>query len=241
VVNSVKCKVCLSSCTHEVNDMLSRRVAYRLIKAFLKERAYEISEMAISRHKRNCLEKGAKAVVRRVATRSKARTKKAATDDAEQTRDARRQELVIRSTMPDNAPASSRPDRQRRFVRYLKKMKEDVDVFSESIWLLALSKDRVERAIEEEIDTGLVISTTGQAIKEYGWLLRQFHEMSQGLDSLAKLRYVQMIQLLNTIIGSAKLSDRTRFEIMGLLQDPEAKGEIEAQVAAFEAAVTASE
>jgi len=221
-----KCKICTSAYAKEINDMLSKGVPYSVIVKWAHDRAFDLSSMTVSRHKNRCLA-GAKTATARavVATKQKKRTDKTGR------KAAKRLERVIVNANPNYTSDDAYVEKGKSYERYVKQLQGDIDILNELLWTMGVSKERVDRAIQEETNSGLVLATTGSALKDYGNLLSKFHDITSGMDSLQQIRYVQLVQMLNLILCNSAVSDRTRFELMELLQDQQLKRELEEQVA----------
>lgn len=207
--------------------MLAREVPYTVIQKFLQERGLKLSTMTISRHKNKCLQ-NAKVVVARAITNKEARDRVA--NDSGGRTEAKRVERTIINANPAYAPTPAAQAKQRQWEKYLEELKEDADVLNELLWLMAVSKERVSRAIAEETNSGLILSTTNSAINGYSKLVYNFHDITSGMDNLQRLRYIQLVQLLNHILCNSDVSDRTRFELLQLLEDEKVKAEIRQQI-----------
>lgn len=225
-----KCKICTSAYVKQVNDMLARNTPYSVIVSYLKDRNFSVSEMTVSRHKRKCL-KNIKTNTVRVLKATRVKRDR----DADGSKEAKRIDQVIQGSRIVAASSASTKAAQQSYLIHLKKMKEDIDILNELLYVLAVSKDRVERALAEEHATGLIMNTTATAIKNYEGALKDFHEITSGMDSLQKLRYVQLVQMINAILCSTTISDRTRYELLALMEDEDARKRMLEQITALDA------
>jgi len=233
-----KCKICVCQWTAQVNDMLGKSVPYSVIEAFLKDKGFLVSAMSISRHKNRCLA-NAKVNVRRVTHREAAKQTPNNKDGTKRGK-TKRVETLIQGPQkgwnenPTNVRGQVCKDefenRQRVWEAEIERMKEDFDILTEFVYLISVAKDRVDRGVQEERRSSLVLATTGAAIKDYGVLLDKFNTITAGMDSIARLKYIQLIQMFNALFCNSKLSDRSRFELMSLLDDPDTKKELEDQI-----------
>jgi len=205
--------------------MLKNKVPYKTIVLFLKDKGIKLSDQSVSRHKRNHLTKRntprqvQKRKIQNVQRRANNRLKKEKDDPNEALRDDN--QIIYNTTTPIYARRSDKRasgQQQIQYLAQLEKLKEDVDVVNEMLYVLAVSKDRVERSLVEEADSGLIMSTTGQAIKDYGTQLKVFQDMTAGMESLTKLRFAQLVQMIGNVFVQQPLTDANRFAMLQLVE-----------------------
>lgn len=213
-----QCIVCNSIHKEAVDDMLLNRVPYSVIVKFLYDKGgLVISEQSISRHKKNHLmtNKKPRQIQKQKIKNAQNRAK------GNGTLPPNKQMAKTQQVVNSRRPAPSTPlDQKRQAKSYeneLAKMEQDIDVIRELTFVLAVSKDRIEKGIQEEEDTGMVLSTTGNALKDYSKALKDFHDITAGMESITKLRYAQLAQMLSNVFASNELSDQTRKELLDLM------------------------
>jgi hypothetical protein len=218
-----KCSICNSIHADKVNDMLTRGVPYTVIVAYLKDRNFKTSKMTISRHKRFCLDTREPAKeVEKARKRGQGRKKKLPAE-------------IIQHARHPHAPDAASQKQKTAYVEAVAAMEEEVDVLSEMLMLLRLSRERLGRAVVEEQTIGQVLPTTGSAIKEHAVLLDKFRQFMEGLDTIKQARYSELVQLVNLILCAPEISDRSRAEFLALIESPERREEILAIVEAEKA------
>ena len=217
------CTIC--NCTHAdaVKNMLDSSMPYPVIVEFLKTKGIEISTMTVSRHKNNCLEgkKKPKQLQKGKAKAAQSKAKKKVKKASKKDKDKRLQDTfdAIDSASNDNLPIDERRRRLRVFREKMDELEEDCDVIGELRDLLLMHKSRVLMAMAEEEESGLILGTTSSAMKEYKDALKLYKDATEGMDSLQQLRYAQLNQMIGQVFCSAKISDRTRFELNVILKD----------------------
>lgn len=217
--------------------MLTRNTPYSVVKAYLKDKGITISEQSISRHYNNHVLENKKPKqiqkgnIRRkqleaktghkVDGISKKRMKNA--KDRINKRDADRTLLRENCIIKNSRPAAmgfrgdTINDKRRVALNTLADLEKDVDVISEMNELVKIAKDRVKRGLEEEQDASMILTTTGNAVKDYSKILSDFHEITAGAESVTQLRFSQLAQILGSVLNAPELSDRTRKELMNLM------------------------
>ena len=220
-----QCVICNCRYADQVNDMLKNKVPYTTICKFLADKGIKLSDQSVSRHKRNHLTKTHKprqVQSKKIAAtqqRARGRLNKERNNPNKALQDDHR--LLYNTTQPIYARASDNRESRNTQIQYLKQLellKEDIDVVNEMLYVLAVSKDRVERALVEEADAGLIMATTGSAIKDYGSQLKVFQEMTAGMESLTKLRFAQLVQMIGNVFVQQPLTDANRHAMLMLLE-----------------------
>lgn len=194
----------MSGYREEIDQKLRDKIAYTKIAAWLAKRDVIISTSSIARHKKNHLinEENPEVIQKEAIRKAKAKAEK---------------DKSMSKGLPINSPNEILTAEQYGYIQELEKLKKDFDAINEMVETLAIAKNRMLRAINEENDNGLVLATTGRAIKDYAELVQDFKDMMSGSDSIAKMRFTQLINMITEIFGSTDISDITRHELYGLL------------------------
>lgn len=131
------------------------------------------------------------------------------------------QRVIMSATQKSMTPV----EKKRRFsyLNTLANMKKDINVMDEYVYVIAVSRDRVERALDEEAKSGLVLGTTATAISDYGKLLKMFKEATSGMESLTQLRFAQIVNMVGNVFTQTGISDKTRAELLAVMEknDPD--------------------
>ena len=219
-----QCVICNSRYADQINDMLKNKVPYKTIVLFLKDKGIKLSDQSVSRHKRNHITKRhqtrqvQKRKIQSVQRRANNRLNKERNNPNDALQDDNR--ILYNTTTPIYARRSDTRESRSQQIQYMKQLeilKEDIDVVNEMLYVLAVSKDRVERSLVEEADSGLIMATTGTAIKDYGTQLKVFQEMTAGMESLTKLRFAQLVQMIGNVFVQQPLTDANRHAMLMLL------------------------
>ena len=215
-----QCIICQSLFLDQVDDQLSKGIPYKTIVLYLKDKGIELSNTSVGRHNNNHrlndlkpkqIQKGN---IQRAKTRAKGNTKKHATRTDLETKSNKRVVNNVTRTPPNREAAKEKAS----YMYYLRKMREDINVINELLELMAIQKDRLHRANEEEADTNLILATTTNVIKDYRQSLKDFHDITSGMESIKELRMAEMIQMIVGLLMRESISDQTRFELLTLME-----------------------
>ena len=228
MVKLTQCIVCNSKWKDAVDDQLKHGLTYASVCAFLKDKGLILSEQSISRHNKNhrLSNKKPKQVQKGNIKRAKAKAnppepapdrtpagkKRGKFHDGNIKRDILLEETELAKRK------STIKEQELSYAKELEALSQDIDVIKEYIELLAISKNRIKRALDEEDDTGLVLATTSTALKDYQSALKNFHEITSGMESITKLRFSQLVQMVGNIFVQAPLTDQARLELLTLLE-----------------------
>lgn len=220
MVNLNQCIICQCIHVDKVNDMLSRRVSYPTIVDFLKQKGIKLSRQSISRHNNNHLKTQVKAkqVQKKGLLKVKALAKPSK-DTKKTPLQTMKKDNQIQTQQERFIPQDIHGDKHKlQYLEELKKMNEDVDVINEYLFAMGVAKDRLKRGLDEEADSGLVLATTGNAIKDYTTMLKNFNEITAGMESLQKLRFAQLAQMIGNLFIQTPLTDKTRSELLEVVK-----------------------
>jgi hypothetical protein len=199
--------------------MLRRGVSYPTIALFLKEKGIKLSTQSISRHNKNHVKKNEKP--KQVQKKGLIKVKQLANPKKRepQTPNQRlKKDNQIQTQQERFIPQDIHGDKHNlQYEQELKKMTEDVDVINEYLFAMGVAKDRLKRGLDEEADSGLVLATTGNAIKDYTGMLKNFNEITAGMESLQKLRFAQLAQMIGNLFIQTPLTDKTRAELLAVV------------------------
>lgn len=220
MVNLNQCIICNSKWVDKVKDMLTRGVSYPIIQEFLKEKGIKLTTQSISRHNKNHVKNNQKP--KQLQKKGLIKAKLLANPKKKEPRTPN-QELKkdnqIQMQVERYVPKDTHPDKHRlQYEQELKKMTEDVDVINEYLFAMGVAKDRLKRGLAEEADSGLVLATTGNAIKDYTMMLKTFNEITAGMESLQKLRFAQLAQMIGNLFIQTPLTDKTRSELLEVVK-----------------------
>lgn len=213
-----KCTICNSIYRKNVDDMLEKKVPQTVIVAFLKDKGIKLSVMSVSRHLHKCiLGEGSKSRqiskegIRKAQQKARNVKKKSTTKRAAETT----KNMIANN--PDYLDHKNPARQKAKYQQQLKQMEKDINVINEFVFLLSAAKRRIQRAMEEEEESQLVLATTGKAMADYGVLLQKFNEITQGMESLQSLRYAELIQMIANIFAKSPISDQTRKDILSVV------------------------
>ena len=223
--NLTQCKICNSKYTAKVNEMLGKKVTQAAVAAWLLTKGLKLSDMSVSRHHNNCVKgkkkptKHQKGKVVKMTAASK-KTAKKAKDNLKDMKEDPNKVLNKQSKKFQEIIKEENEGKKKKlkgFDKILHEMTDDVNVVNEMVWLMAVGKDRVHRALGEEKINQLVLATTGKAIADYGKLVKDFNEITTGMDSLSSMRFAQFASMMMNIFGHTALTDQTRKELLDLI------------------------
>lgn len=197
--------------------MLRQSVPYTVIVKYLKDKNIKLTTQSVCRHKINHYDKkGLKPTQlqkKGIVNARKRANPKTHDDDSKLSRGDQK----IQTNNAKYAKDKQTWQRKIDYENELKKLQENVDVVNEMIELLAISKDRVKRSIKEEDENKMVLTTTGNAIRDYGKLIKDFQEITSGMDQTS-LRFAQLVQLVGNLFATAPLTDKSRAELLELVK-----------------------
>jgi hypothetical protein len=205
---------------------------YSFIANYLKDKGIILSTQSIMRHNKNhrLSDKKPRQIQKKGIIKSinKARQAKEPTESdirfiKKGHQFASREDFPPVCPEPSFEARSNKEQKELSYAKELDKMTQDIDVIKEYMEVLAIAKDRVKRGLHEETDSGLVLATTGNAIKDYGQALKNFHEITSGMESITKLRFAQLVQLIGNVFVQTTISDQTRAELLKLITPLAAK------------------
>jgi len=222
-----QCTICQSLYADEVNEKLANGVTQSKIVAFLSGKGIELSTMSVSRHNRNCrLHQKKPQQIQKGNIRAATQKANGGLSQKLSDPDAALGKIVDQTIDPP--PAGGNKNRGRKtdnnlkgHEKILKQLKDDFDIYNEYLYVLAVAKDRVERGRIEEETSQLVLATTGRANADYGALLKNFHEITQGMESLESLRMAELVYMIGDIFSKAPLTDQARHQFLTLMKDQE--------------------
>lgn len=217
-----QCIICNCLFTEEVDDLLAKGMSYPIIVKFLKDKGINLSTQSVYRHNhkhRLANEKPKQIQKGKIRNaQSRARSRKKSTKKT-----VRADNKVIQATSPAVPRTHSERAKEIQYQKYLSRMKEDIDVIDEMLYVLSVSKDRVERALAEEQESGLVLATTGQAVKDYQQALAKFNEITSGMDSITQLRFAQLVNMVGNVFTQGPITDQTRHDLLQMMTEVEEK------------------
>jgi len=215
-----QCVVCNSLWKDEVNDLLEKKMPYSFIVNFLKGKGIDLSAQSISRHNTNhrLSNKKDKQVQKKGILKAKEKAKTYVPPTFNDSIGLKAKDKPPVCPEPNHEDVTTQRSKAMSYQKEFEKMSQDIDVIKEFMEVLAIAKDRVKRGLNEEQDSGLVLATTGNAIKDYGVALKNFHEITSGMESITKLRYAQLVQLVGNVFSQAVISDQTKHELLTLVQ-----------------------
>jgi len=222
-----QCIVCNSNYADSVNELLEKGMPYSFIVHFLHDKGIQISEQSVSRHNNNhrLNHKKPKKLSKKEMLKAKTQAKTYIPPTFEDKKFHGKNHHFRKSVdMPPVCPETGfeqtdlKHSKEMSYTKELEKMTQDIDVIKEYMEVLAIAKDRVKRGLHEETDSGLVLATTGNAIKDYAAALKNFHEITSGMESITKLRFAQLVQIVGNIFTQATITDQTRLELLTLLE-----------------------
>lgn len=204
-----QCKVCNSKYVKQINAMLKECVPYKIIANYLAERKLIISTTSIGRHNQNHV-KGQKKD--RLINKGKIRKVKEQVNKNLSKQSQEIQTIVNIDTGLKGAPAKV----YKHYLSKLNKFQEDFDVIAELQYTMAVAKERMDRAIQEELTSDMVLQTTAVAIKDYGKLVKDFNDIMQGSASIQQLRFAQLVNMITMLFMKRPLTDATRYQLLQL-------------------------
>lgn len=222
-----QCIICNSKYKESVDDLLQKGMPYSFITGFLHDKGIALSEQSVSRHnnKHRLRNEKPKQIQKKGIMKAQAKAKGYTAPTFEGEKFQRKGHLFVKlKDLPPVCPETGfesntlKEERQMSYAKELAKMSQDIDVIKEYMEVLAIAKDRVKRGLHEETDSGLVLATTGNAIKDYAAALKNFHEITSGMESITKLRFAQLVQIVGNIFTQTTITDQTRAELLGLLE-----------------------
>ena len=220
-----QCIICNSGYANTVKDMLDDGTTQQDIVEFMKRKGIKISRSCVYRHKKNHIDSNQ--TVKQIQPTKIIIAKQKAKGDRVKATKGTLDKSTINSNLKhelSNIVCGNDDDYEyeevnQLYLTELQQLTEDFDLISELIESLAIAKNRMKRGLKEELDNELVLSTTGRAIKDYVDILKDLKDILAGADSIEKIRYTQMVDMITSILGGSKLSDKSKFEIMTLLPE----------------------
>ena len=185
-----RCKTCTCKYSKEVNQKLLNGESQRSVVKWLEKKGIKISQASIGRHYNNHLQKNTqnagyeKGVEYASNVRSKhpnCKTNQPATPE---------------TTNPETQIILTEPE------KIYEQMKNEFDAFNEMLKTIAIQKARLNAGLVEEGKAQMLLNTVDRSIQTYSALIIKFKEMMSGAESLERLRYVQLQNLIAEIFAS---------------------------------------
>ena len=128
--------------------------------------------------------------------------------------------FAITTTLHKDPEASIMPETQVILTepeKIYEQMKNEFDAFNEMLKVIAIQKARLNAGIIEERNAQMLLNTVDRSIQTYSQLVVKFKEMMSGAETLEKLRYVQLQNMIGTLFTSTDLPESIQFAMMNLL------------------------
>jgi hypothetical protein len=199
--------------------MLEKGNKYPVIVKFLKAKSFILSTTSVMRHNMNhrlasqtTKSKPSKKTKKKSTKKKRKKLKPAQTTfgDTHKQREERNKAAFERDMKEYEA-------RRKKVLKNVIKLEEDINIMEELSLTVQLAKDRMFRAIEEEIDTKMVIPTTSHAIKDHINALKVYTETSSGM-SKTEFNFAQMVNIVGNIFSLPELSDKAKAEMLDVME-----------------------
>jgi hypothetical protein len=203
--------------------MLKKKLPYIKIVTFLQDKGIKLSKTSVYRHNNN--HRLAKSAPKEKPTSNnndkpkkyakhhekKRRAKQNSNSGDYETTEKRNMMAVERDMQAINK-------RKKKVLKNVARMEEDFNVLDKMTLAMQIAEDRLFRAVEEEIDTKMVIPVTSHAMKDYINACKTYAEASAGM-SKTEFNFAQMVNVVGDIFSLPQLSDKAKNEILTVVDE----------------------
>jgi hypothetical protein len=212
-----QCRICTSPYEKEVNELLYNNKTYPEIAKFLLSKSITLSTTSIGRHNNNHRlkknKKSKKSKKGKKKSSKKPHIRQAARGIVAKEQYGTRKEAAS-ATIVNKLQA-----RKNILFKDIKNMSQDIDVLDKMQEMIHLAEDRLYRALLEERSTKMVLTVTSNAFKDYNKALKDYHEITAGMDSATQVRFAQLVGMIGNVFVDTSISDKSRLEMLDVVKE----------------------